>query len=255
METLPLYIYGTFVLTVLAAIYLFVKASSSRWLFLVMFAWLALTGILAWMGFFEAPGALPPRFLVAVLPPLLCLVALFSTKQGRAWLDAFDLKTLTILQTLRIPVELVLYGLFLHQLTPELMTFQGRNFDILSGITAPLVYYIVFVRNKWRPKLLFLWNVFTFGILLFTVSNGILSAPSPVQQFAFEQPNVAVLRFPFIWLPAVVVPIAYFAHLISLRQLWKAYGRNGKFLSNLESDKQNHQRGKAYFPHGHSPEI
>lgn len=234
METLPLYIYGTFVLTVLAAIYLFVKASASRWLVFVLLGWLVLTGALAWMGFFQVTDTLPPRFLIAVLPPLICLTILFSTSKGRAWLDQFDLKTLTLLQTMRIPVELVLYWLFLYQLTPELMTFEGRNFDILSGITAPLVYYFAFVQNKWRPQFLLIWNIVTLGILLFTVSNGILSAPSPVQQFAFEQSNVAVLLFPFIWLPAVVVPIAYYAHLISIRLLWKKVFKS-KPISGLAS--------------------
>lgn len=234
METLPLYIYGTFVLTVLAAIYLFVKASASRWLVILLLGWLVLTGALAWMGFFQVTDTLPPRFLIAVLPPLICLTILFSTSKGRAWLDQFDLKTLTLLQTMRIPVELVLYWLFLYQLTPELMTFEGRNFDILSGITAPLVYYFAFVQNKWRPQFLLIWNIVTLGILLFTVSNGILSAPSPVQQFAFEQSNVAVLLFPFIWLPAVVVPIAYYAHLISIRLLWKKVFKS-KPISGLAS--------------------
>lgn len=234
METLPLYIYGTFVLTVLAAIYLFVKASASRWLVILLLGWLVLTGALAWMGFFQVTDTLPPRFLIAVLPPLICLTILFSTSKGRAWLDQFDLKTLTLLQTMRIPVEIVLYWLFLYQLTPELMTFEGRNFDILSGITAPLVYYFAFVQNKWRPQFLLIWNIVTLGILLFTVSNGILSAPSPVQQFAFEQSNVAVLLFPFIWLPAVVVPIAYYAHLISIRLLWKKVFKS-KPISGLAS--------------------
>jgi hypothetical protein len=230
METLPFYLLGTFVLTVLAAIYLFAKASPTGWLLFVLAGWMALTGTLAWMGFFRVTDTLPPRFLVAVLPPLLCLIALFSTRSGKAWLDAFDLKTLTILQVIRIPVELVLYWLFLYQLMPELMTFQGRNFDIFSGITAPIVYYMAFVRNKWRPELLLVWNVITLGILLFTITNGILSAPSPFQQFAFDQPNVAVLLFPFIWLPAVVVPIAYYAHLISIRQLWKEASKRSSSL-------------------------
>ncbi|EJF08291.1 MULTISPECIES: hypothetical protein [Pontibacter] len=238
METLPLYIYGTFVPTVLAAAYIFSKASHTRWLFYVFLGWMALTAALAWGGFFTVTDTLPPRFLVAVLPPLLGLIAAFCSPKGRAWLDTFDLKTLTLLQVMRIPVELVLFWLFLHQLTPELMTFQGRNLDIVSGITAPLVYYLAFVRNKWRPELLIGWNIVALGLLIFTVSNGVLSAPSPFQQFAFEQPNVAVLLFPFIWLPAVVVPIAYSAHIISIRQLWKAYRRNRKFIYNLGSVKQ-----------------
>lgn len=39
--------------------------------------------------------------------------------------------------------------------------------------------------------------------------------------FGFEQPNRAILYFPFIWLPAIVVPTVFIAHLLSLWQLAK----------------------------------
>jgi len=44
----------------------------------------------------------------------------------------------------------------------------------------------------------------------------------PIQQFAFEQPNRAVLYFPFIWLPSVVIPIFIFSHLAAFWQLLKS---------------------------------
>jgi len=47
-----------------------------------------------------------------------------------------------------------------------------------------------------------------------------LSLPSPIQKFGIEQPNVAVAYAPFIWLPAIVVPIVLFSHLAAL---WKLY--------------------------------
>jgi hypothetical protein len=56
-------------------------------------------------------------------------------------------------------------------------------------------------------------------ILLFTITNGILSAPTPFQLFAFDQPNIAVLYFPFVWLPGVVVSLAYYSHFMSIRKL------------------------------------
>ncbi|MFZ8477569.1 hypothetical protein ACO1MN_15020, partial [Staphylococcus aureus] len=89
--------------------------------------------------------AIPPRFSLLVIPPLLFLVYTISTKKGSAFLRSFDLKILTIFHIIRIPVELVLYWLFLHKAIPDLMTFEGRNFDIVSGLTAPLVYYFAFI--------------------------------------------------------------------------------------------------------------
>jgi hypothetical protein len=52
----------------------------------------------------------------------------------------------------------------------------------------------------------------------------ILSAPTPMQKFGFEQPNVGVVYFPFIWLPTIIVPIVLFAHLASLLQVSRRTG-------------------------------
>ncbi|HLL95226.1 MAG TPA: hypothetical protein VK404_09645, partial [Spirosoma sp.] len=50
-----------------------------------------------------------------------------------------------------------------------------------------------------------------------------LAAPTPFQQIAFEQPNIGILYFPFVWLPSVVVPLVLMAHVSAFWQL----GSNG----------------------------
>jgi hypothetical protein len=54
--------------------------------------------------------------------------------------------------------------------------------------------------------------------VLNVVITAIFCVPSPIQQLAFDQPNRAVLFFPYIWLPTVIVPIVFFSHAASL---WK----------------------------------
>jgi hypothetical protein len=51
------------------------------------------------------------------------------------------------------------------------------------------------------------------------VLNAVLSVPTAFQQFAFDQPNIAILYFPFNLLPAVVVPLVLLSHLVVIRQL------------------------------------
>jgi hypothetical protein len=99
------------------------------------------------------------------------------------------------------------------------MTFDGSNFDILAGLTAPLVYYQAFVRKKLTQRMLLLWNIACLGLLINIVLTAILAAPTPFQQTAFDQPNIAISYFPFIWLPSVVVPIVLIAHLVAIRRL------------------------------------
>ena len=42
---------------------------------------------------------------------------------------------------------------------------------------------------------------------------GLLSAELPIQQLAFDQPIKAIAFFPYILLPAVVVPLVIYIHL------------------------------------------
>ena len=182
--------------------------------------WLGLQAALSYGGvYYEQLNAIPPRIAVfGLIPALGFIVALFLLPGGKRFIDSLPLPSLTIIHVIRIPVELVLYGLFLAGTIPELMTFAGRNFDILAGLTAPLVVYL-----GWRPalrrNLLLVWNVLSLMLLLNIVIHAFLAAPFPLQQLAFDQPNVAVLYFPFSWLPTYVVPIVLFCHLAALRRL------------------------------------
>lgn len=101
------------------------------------------------------------------------------------------------------------------------MTFEGRNFDIAAGITAPFVAWFAFKNKDIRRKILLAWNFICLALLINIVVTALLTAPSPIQKIAFDQPNIAVLYFPFSWLPVFIVPVVLFAHLSSIRQLLK----------------------------------
>ncbi|MDP2387434.1 MAG: hypothetical protein Q8M29_13745 [Bacteroidota bacterium] len=220
MPNLPLYIPITFVITSLATVLLFYKATNnSKTTLFVLLAWLGIQAGIGLSGFYTVTDTIPPRFLLMIAPPFLLIIVLFATAKGRKYIDALNVKTLTLLHVVRIPVELVLLWLFMNKTVPELMTFEGRNFDIVSGITAPIIYYFGFIKNKLNTKVILLWNFICLGLLINIVVNAVLAAPFPFQQFAFDQPNVAVLYFPFNWLPCCVVPLVLFAHLVSIRQL------------------------------------
>ncbi len=218
---LPTYIPLIFVLTTGLTLYMFLKAVKyNRVKTLSIFAiWLFIQGVFGYMEFYTAIETEPFRFFMAAPLALLFIVTVFISKKGRNWIKNLDLKTLTLLHVVRVPVEIVLYWLFLHQAVPELMTFAGRNFDILAGITAPFVYYFGFIKNKIGKKWILFWNIVCLLLLLNIVVNAILSAPIPFQQFAFDRPNIAILYFPFVWLPTFIVPVVLFSHLVAIKRL------------------------------------
>jgi hypothetical protein len=222
MKQIPEYLPAGFIIITFVSIFFFYYAAcKNRVVLIILLAWLLLQTILGLSGFFLLTSTLPPRLFLLIMPPLLAVVAIFSTAKGRAFTDGLDMRMLTLLHTVRIAVEIILFGLFVYKAMPQLMTFEGRNFDILSGLTAPLVYYWVFVKKRLGTKTLLAWNCICLAILFFTVSNAILSVPGPFQRFGIDQPTVAVLYFPFVWLPGMVVPIVYFSHLVSIRRLLK----------------------------------
>lgn len=219
MENLNLITSIGFLITTVLSIYFLYRASKSKIFALILIVWAIIQSIIAKSGFYLISDTIPPRFLLMVGPPMLSILLIFFTKKGRGFISTFDLKTLTLLHTVRIPVELVLYSLFLQKLVPELMTFSGRNWDILSGISAIFVYLFIIKQKKTKTTLALIWNFICLGLLFNIVINAILSAPFAFQQFAFDLPNIGVLIFPFNLLPAVIVPIVLFSHLISIKQL------------------------------------
>lgn len=173
--------------------------------------WQCIVGILAYLEvFLENP----------ILFPLVILLTIV--------LIAFALRKITITHIhtnfllanhiLRIPVELILYQLFLKGEIPRIMTYHGYNFDIVMGVSA--VFIIVFkllTERHLNLKFIWFWNILGILFLTIIVSLAILSSPLPIQQFAFDQPNIAVLMFPYCFLPTCVVPIVLLSHIYWLK--------------------------------------
>jgi hypothetical protein len=219
MENLPIYIPVTFTLVTLLTVLLLYKASQSKSLLVIIFCWILLQSIISLSGFYLNSSGTPPRFILLPALPAIGIIILFITKKGRVFIDGFDTKYLTLLHIVRIPVELTLFWIFLHKSVPQIMTFEGRNLDILSGLSAPLIYYVVHIKKAAGKKMLLAWNILCLLLLINIVIIAILSAPFAFQKFGFEQPNIALFYFPYTWLPAVVVPAVLFAHLVSIRKL------------------------------------
>lgn len=224
-ENLPAYVPAVFILTTFAtAAFLFYAVKNTRARYLLPAAvvfWMGITAILANAGFYTETSAFPPRiFLIGALPALLLGVAACVFVRT-SFLETLPLGALTLLHVVRVPVETTLYSLYEYGWIPEVMTFAGRNLDIVSGITAPIVYLVAFRGERVNRLLLIIWNLAAMALLVNIVLTAVAAFPSPAQSLAFEQPNRAVMHFPFVWLPSIIVPAVFFAHLASLVRLFR----------------------------------
>lgn len=221
MKPIPILLSVGMVVTTLAALYALYQAfGKSKVVLLVSVVWLTITAGLGLIGFYRDFATVPPRFIFLVGPPTLGVLLLF-TRVGNRLTETFDKRWGILIHIVRVPVELVLFGLMLVGYVPAIMTFEGRNFDIISGLLA-IVIGLLFFKVKSLRTVLLLFNVIGLVLLVNIVGTAILSAPTPFQRIAFGEPNVGVFYFPFVWLPGFIVPAVLCCHLLSLRALWKS---------------------------------
>lgn len=222
MKEVPLFVDLILGFTVVLAVGIFYRASNYSKFFLILVTQIAIAQLIGtFIGFYQFPYTGPPRFPLLILPSFIAIIILFANQWGRNFIDKLNLKTLTIFHSIRILVELVLYGLYLSKALPSLLTFEGRNFDIISGLSAPIVYYFGFVKKRLNKLVLLCWNFICLGLLVNVVYYALLSTPSPFQKFGFDQPNIALGYFPFMLIPSILVPMVFLAHFASIRQLIK----------------------------------
>lgn len=221
LNNLPAYIAILFGATTLAVVYIFYSAIKNKagTVLTIVVSWLILQVVLTLNGFYTNIHPTPQKMLLVGFPPIATIFTLFLTQSGRKFVDSLSPEKLTWLHTSRIAVEIVLYFLFVHKAIPQLMTFEGRNFDIIAGITAPVVAWFGFKKQKLSRFIIIVWNIICLLLVLNITINAVLSLPTPFQQFAFDQPNIAVIYFPFVWLPAFVVPVVIFSHIAVIRKL------------------------------------
>jgi hypothetical protein len=173
-------------------------------------AW-SLSGIMS--DFSKFPFNAAP---VLIIPFIASIIFTFSRTTADI-LRHIPAEGILYLQSFRIFVELLLWGLFAASVLPVQMTFEGRNLDILTGLTGPIVGYLA-ARQRLSRTALVLWNIAGLGLLINIVAVAILSMPTPLRVFANEPANTIVTYFPISWLPGLLVPLAYTLHFLSLRQ-------------------------------------
>src|SRR4029453_7841174 len=113
--------------------------------------------------------------------------------------------------------DLAMHRMAERGIMPPQMTYTGRNFDIVTGITAILVAALVW-SGRGGKQLVLAWDLLGLALLLTVIIVAIVSTP----RFAFfgaDRLNVWVAYPPFVWLPAVLVLAALAGQLIVFRAL------------------------------------
>jgi len=184
----------------------------------ILIAWAFVVSVLSLAGIMRKFEIFPFNIGPLLLLPLVITILFTFSRKLREVLPHIHPARIIRLQVFRVFVEILLWLLFIDNLLPVQMTFEGRNFDVLSGLTAPIIAFLAF-RNKLSKPVLIIWNLICLGLLMNIVTVAVLSMPTPFRYFMNEPSNTIVAEFPISWLPTFLVPLAYLLSFISIRQL------------------------------------
>ncbi|MGD1841127.1 MAG: hypothetical protein ACFB0B_09555 [Thermonemataceae bacterium] len=186
-----------------------------------VFLWMILTAGAAMSGFLTDFTARPPRLLLVLVGSFGVLLLLMTRPTFQALVHYVPKHWIIYSQAFRIPLEVVLWWLYLNELIPIQMTFEGYNFDIISGVLAVGVGFYYQRYPKGKRILGVIWNILGASLVFTIVGIAAVSVPGPLRIFNNEPANRIIACFPYVWLPTLLVTYALLAHWASLQQFLK----------------------------------
>jgi len=182
-------------------------------------AWMAATFAAAATGRLSF-ATVPPTMGVVIVLSLALALRIGVSGTGARIATGVPLSLLVGLQGFRLPLELLLHRAYAEGLMPVQMSYSGRNFDIVTGITAIVLAAALWMApQRVSPRLVLAWNVLGLALLANVVTIAILSAPTPLRVFVNEPSTAWITQAPFVWLPAVFVAAALAGHVVVFRRL------------------------------------
>ena len=114
------------------------------------------------------------------------------------------------------------------------MTYQGFNFDILTGSSALLVCaWSSFRRTPPSRTIVLAWNALGTLLLLNVMTIAVLSSPLPIRVFTSGAPVLLAFYFPYGWIIPFCVGGALFGHLIVFRWVFTSHSERAPFPTKL----------------------
>ena len=182
--------------------------------------WLVYMSALAGTGFFRV-FTMPPRIGLFLILPLFAGIAYFFLRKKHAVLaQAIPPAWPLYLQSFRIAVELLILGMFWRGMFPVEPTMEGYNFDILAGLTAPVVAYLAFQRKAISRQIVRWWNILGLVLLanVVIIFNTLLLKPA-LWGYDSSPVNPAFGAMPYLQIAGIFMPLAVFLHFFSLAQM------------------------------------
>jgi hypothetical protein len=198
------------------ATWLWLKPRASVLTIAFLAVWLAYAACLGITGVVGRIDHLPPGIAFLTVPVVVTILVTVFTSPGTVLVQRLPIQLLLGFQLFRVGVELTLHHLWSIGLAPRLMTLEGGNIEILVALTAPVAAWLV-SRGAVGRRIAWMWNWVGLLSLANIVTRAVLSAPGPFQLLHADRPDVAILIYPFTFIPGFMAPLAMALHVLAFR--------------------------------------
>jgi hypothetical protein len=180
----------------------------------ILAGWFVVVVILAAAGALQYEHGIgtPGVGLAVVVPIGLMWLALMRVRSLRDKLDHAPLATVVGVHVVRVLGVSFLILRASHRLPAPFAPVAGWG-DIITGIAAIPVAWLVYRQAQgWRGALI-AWNLFGLADLVAAVSLGVLSSPGPLRRI-FAEPGTGLMStLPWLLIPGFIVPLLAMTHL------------------------------------------
>ncbi len=166
---------------------------------------------------------LSPRIPLFLVLPTFIFIGIFAyVNRNKNWLQKIPEHWLIFYQTFRICIEIIFVFSIAEGILHSNMTIEGYNYDMIFAFSAPLVGYWVYKKKTGAKKIAIWWNFLGLSVIASIIFVVITTAYFP--GFYGSSEELMPKRFgmyPYVLVPAFLMPSAVFIHVLSIVQLSK----------------------------------
>lgn len=209
LHELPWYVSVTLWASVLIALlFYFFATPHKKWVLGSLGLWFILI-----VGAALAPLELPIWSLPALVISLLGIS--FVVPSIKAFLFSLEVEFLHYLHLWRLPCAFVFLWTYQAGYSELSSSFEGLNYDIVIGLTAPVIASLAFSQKMLNREILIGWNI--LGVVAWAVA-GWLIADDLMQKPYFSS---LFSQLPFVFFGGFLMPLSLLSHLLTLIHLFK----------------------------------
>ncbi|MFN3529618.1 MAG: hypothetical protein ACK417_06820 [Bacteroidia bacterium] len=212
MYELPTYSPITFIICMgIGLLFAFFSSEQRLKTSILLAIWCIITASISYTP--ELP--LKPFFLFFVPCLLLTLFSLIPA--GRQFVRELKDEHLHYLHLWRLPFAFVLLWFYQAGLSSLDITFEGYNYDIVVGLTAPVIASLAFNQKMLNREILLGWN--GLSLLMLLISSVLIGLE---MQHSVKALN-AYTSFPYAFALGLLLPMSLFAHALVIYRILKGY--------------------------------